>query len=164
MAKKTIPNVTMRVRLGDNEVEITGPSDFVEEKISEFLKKPPTQTRHETGSASVAQPPSQQASAKPKSPAQFFKSISPRTDNDRVLVATFFLEKFRNAQSATSLEIKDLIKDAKIPPPNNTSEAINQNIRKGFLMTGGDREGKTAFVLTTEGETEVEEMLKKPSA
>jgi hypothetical protein len=164
MAKKSIPNVTMRVRLGDNEVEITGPSDFVEEKIAEFLKKPPTQTRHESSPTNVAPSPAQQTSSKPKSPAQFFKSINPRTDNDRVLIAAFFLEKFRNAQSATSTEIRDLIKDAKIPPPNNTSEAINQNIRKGFLMTGGDREGKTAFVLTTDGETKVDEMLKTPNA
>jgi hypothetical protein len=35
-------SVTMRVRVGDSEMEITGPADFVERKIAEFLKNPPT--------------------------------------------------------------------------------------------------------------------------
>jgi hypothetical protein len=35
-------SVTMRVRVGDSELEITGPADFVERKIAEFLKNPPT--------------------------------------------------------------------------------------------------------------------------
>ena len=35
-------SVTMRARVGDSEIEITGPADFVERKIAEFLKNPPT--------------------------------------------------------------------------------------------------------------------------
>jgi hypothetical protein len=34
-------SVTMRVRIGDSEMEITGPVDFVEKKIAEFLKSAP---------------------------------------------------------------------------------------------------------------------------
>ena len=165
MAKKSTPNVTMRVRLGDSEFEVTGPSDFVEKKVAEFLKKPPVHASNlEAAPVAVAPTHAPQSKSKPQSPSQFFKSINPKTDNDRVLTAAYFLEKFRNVQSATSTEIRELIKDAKRPPPNNTSEAINQNIRKGFLMTGGDREGRTAYVLTSDGETLVEEMLSKPSA
>jgi hypothetical protein len=93
------------------------------------------------------------------SPAQFFKGANPKTDNDRVLVAAYFLEKYRSAQNATSAEVRDLIAESKRTPPRNTSDAINQNIRKGLLMTAGEKDSKLAFVLTSDGETVVEEML-----
>jgi predicted metal-dependent hydrolase len=39
MAKESKSAVTMRVRVGDSELEVSGPKEFVEEKIDEFLKK-----------------------------------------------------------------------------------------------------------------------------
>jgi predicted metal-dependent hydrolase len=41
MANRTCEAVTMRVRVGDREIEVTGPSDFVEKKIAEFLTHNP---------------------------------------------------------------------------------------------------------------------------
>jgi len=38
MAKKKNDNVTMRVRIGETELEVSGPSNFVEKKITEFIK------------------------------------------------------------------------------------------------------------------------------
>ena len=35
MGKKS-KNVTMRIRVGESELEVTGPSSFVEKKIAEF--------------------------------------------------------------------------------------------------------------------------------
>jgi hypothetical protein len=132
----------------------------VEKKIAEFLKQTPSSAAVPTAV------PSFEAQAvhntKGTSPAQFFKTKNPKTDNDRVLVATYFLEKFRNAQNATAAEIRDLIADAKRNPPRNTNDAVNQNIRKGLLMTAGDRDNKMTVVLTSDGETEVEEMGKAP--
>jgi len=159
MAKEKLSTVTMRVRVGETEFEVTGPSDFVEKKIAEFLKTPlpKPSTAIAKGQASSSEPA--HATNKSKSPAQFFRSINPKTDTDRVLLALYFLEKFRNVQSATAAEVKELIKEAKWPPPGNTNESINKNIRKGLLMTAGDREGKIAFVLTSDGETTVDEMV-----
>ena len=162
MAKQNAFSVTMRVRVGDKEIEITGPNDYVEKKISEFLNQPstpqPTSTKTPEAPAAIA------AGQKPKSPGQFIKAANPKTDSDRVLVAAYFLEKFRNGQNATTAEIRELIKEAKTPPPVNPSDAINKNIRKGFLMTAGDRDNKMAFVVTTDGEAAVEEMLNVPKA
>ena len=166
-SKEKPGTITMRVRVADAEMEVTGPSDYVERKIEEFLKRGPA-----TGTASSQSAPRELAHAavasstsgtRAKSPAQFFKSVNPRTDVDRVLVAAFFLEKFRTAQSVTAGEVRELIKEAKWPPPANANEAINQNIRKGFLMTAGDRDGKMAFVVTSDGETQVDEMTTKPT-
>ena len=160
---KIIPEVTMRLRVGSSELEITGPSDYVEKKIAEFLSResaslaaPAQAAVPVTGSGSSVATPV--AGAKPKSPAQFFKAVKPKTDTDRVLVSAYYLEKYRQAQNATAAEIRDLISEAKWQPPSNTSDAINKNIRKGFLMTAGDRENKMAFVVTSDGEALVEGM------
>lgn len=156
MAKQKDFAVTMRVRVGEKEIEISGPSDYVEKKIAEFLAQSPSGGPLQAGGRT---PKIEQQAAKPKSPAQFFKAANPKTDIDRALVAAYFLEKYRNAQNATAAEIRELIKEAKWPPPINPSDAMNKNIRKGLLMTAGDRDNKIAFVVTSDGEAAVEEML-----
>ena len=158
MPEEKAKSVTMRVRIGDKEIEVTGPSDFVEKKIAEFLKNSPSLSPA-LSTPGPTSTPTQQV-RKGTAPGQFFKEAKPLTDNDRVIVAAYFLEKLRNAQSATAAEIRDVIAEAKRNPPRNTSDAINQNIRKGFLMTAGQKDNKMAFVLTSDGEAEVEEMLK----
>jgi len=38
MTEKKVSNVTIKVRIGDNELEVSGPSDYVEKKIKEALE------------------------------------------------------------------------------------------------------------------------------
>ena len=147
-------SVTMRVRVGDSEIEISGPPDYVEKKIAEFLKQPPALSREATDRPAV----NTRAATKSLSPAQFFKLCGPKTDNDRTLVAAYFLERYRNAESSTASEIRELIREAKVPPPRNPNDSVNQNIRKGLLMTAGDKNKKIAFVVTSDGEAAVEDM------
>jgi hypothetical protein len=150
----------MRVKVGDKEMEVTGPRDFVEAKIAEFLKQPPSAPAERVHQPS--QKPEVAAGGKSISPAQFFKSANPKTDNDRALVAAYFLEKHKNAQNSTVAEMRQLIVETRRPAPRNTNDVVNQNIRKGLLMPAGDRENKMTFVLTTDGEAAVEEMLRTP--
>ena len=162
MAEEKPGNVTMRVRIGESEIEVTGPSDFVEKKIAEFLKKQASGFTI-TGSGKVSIPKTTEASKvlSPKmSIAQFFKKTSARSDIDRVLAAGYFLEKFKNQDNFTASEISDTIREAKIPPPRNTHDVINKNIKKGFIMPYGDKDGKMAFVLTSDGEETITELLK----
>ncbi len=158
MAKGRISDVTIRVRVGDSEIEVTGPKSYVEKKIGEFLKTAPATSRTRTAprSGHAAEP---QVKAKGMSAAQFFNKCNPKTDNDRVLVAGFYLEQAKNLQNFTASEVRDQIRDAKRKPPTNVNDAINQNIKKGLLMSAGDRDNKRAFVLTTDGEDRVREML-----
>ena len=164
MARQKPANVTMRVRIGESEIEVTGPSDFVEKKIAEFLEKakqapfsPSAGSKKdiipETGGTA-------QTVGKGMSTAQFFRKTSPRTDVDRVLAAGYFLEKFKNQDSFTASEISNTVREAKISPPRNTNDAINRNIKKGYMMPSGDKEGKIAFVLTTDGEDVITELFK----
>ena len=125
---------------------MTGPSDFVEKKIAEFLEKQKqAPVFPSAGSTKGTVPPTTEAAqtlAKGMSVAQFFKKVSPKTDLDRVLAAGYFLEKFKNQDSFTASEISDTIRGAKIPPPRNTNDSINKNIKKGYMMPSGDKEGK----------------------
>jgi hypothetical protein len=150
-------SVTMRVRIGDAEIEITGPAAFVKAEVNEFLERTPVKATS-SGSSNATTSPSEQ-SLKTKSPAQFFKMCNPRSDVDRTLVGAYYLEKHRNAQNFSAAEIRNVIKDAKVPPPRNANDAVNQNIRKGLIMTAGDRESKMVFVLTSDGEVAVEQMM-----
>ena len=159
MPEEKTANVTMRVRIGESEIEVTGPSDFVEKKITEFLEKqklaPVSPSVGVTRGVEAAQTISRGMSV-----AQFFKKISPKTDLDRVLAAGYFLEKFKSQDNFTASEISDTVRGAKIPPPRNTNDSINKNIKKGYMMPSGDKEGKMAFVLTSDGEETIAEMLK----
>ena len=163
MPKKKTADVTMRVRVGESEIEVTGPTDFVERKIAEFLEKQKqAPVLAPVGSAKGPKPPTTegvQTFPKGLSVAQFFKKVSPKTDLDRALAAGYFLEKFKNQDSFTASEVKDTIRGAKIPPPRNPSDSINKNIKKGYIMPSGDKEGKMAFVLTSDGEETITELL-----
>jgi len=94
------------------------------------------------------------------SAAQFFKKVNPRTGVDRVLAAGYYLEIFLGMENFTSAEIRDTIhKEAKTQPPKNPNDLINSNIKKGYMMSAGDKDGKMAFVLTSDGEDTIKVLL-----
>ena len=157
MAKKTPDSITMRVRIGDSEIEVTGPVDFVERKIKEFVEKSPRSVGRKAEGRAVTE--TLPATPRGMSPAQFFKKVARKSDVDRVLLAGYFLEKMRGREQFTAADVKQLIKEARVPPPRNPNDSLNSNIRKGFAMTAGDQEGRIAFVLTSDGEEAVEDML-----
>ena len=162
MPAKHTHDVTMRVRVGDNEVEVTGPVAFVEKKIAEFLARqegarPATSPSAPTrGSGSREVSP---ARKKATSVAQFFRNVGARTDIDRVLAAGYFMETYKEQESFTAAEVRETIRAAKISPPGNPSDAIAKNIKKGYMMGAGDKDGKKAFVLTTDGEDAIRDAL-----
>lgn len=160
MAKTSISNVTMRIRVGENELEVTGPSDFVEKKINEFLKQQEKisslpQTQYKPQGKVVKEP----TTGKKISVAQFLRNLTSKSLVDKVLGAGYYLEKYNNHESFTAHEIREIIKSAKAVPPRNPNDAINNNIKKGLIMSAGDKDGNRAFVLTTDGEDVINEML-----
>jgi|GEM_PF-1293921 len=163
MARKKTENVTMRIRIGQSELEVTGSSNFVEKKIAEFIelnKQSPIAMSLEQVSTSRVGEKQVQSSGKSMSAAQFFRKINPRSDIDRTLAAGYYLEIFKKMENFTAVDIKGTIqKEAKTQPPKNTNDAINKNIKKGYMMSAGDKEGKMAFVLTSDGEEAIKTLL-----
>lgn len=159
MRKVSAHDVSMRVKVGDRELEVSGPQDFVEKKIEEFLKGAGA-TVPTGGGCLNWDKPDPQVSVKGMSAAQFFRKAKVQSDVDRVLVAGFFLEKERKVDSFSGREVSDLIREAKSPPPVNVNDAINKNIMKGYIMPSGEKDNHKAFVLTTDGEQVVEDLMK----
>lgn len=162
MAGKKDKIVTMRVRMGEAELEITGPSDFVETKIDEFLEKIRSVGALPSPQQSpVARKSSPAAKQMPKSTsiAQLMKRMTPKTAVDRVLIAGYYLEHYMDAEKFNAADIRAMIRSAKVQPPKNTSDVINQNIKKGQMMPAGDKDGKMGYVLTSDGEQAIEDTL-----
>ncbi|GAF97241.1 unnamed protein product [marine sediment metagenome] len=161
MARTPGKSVTMRVRIGEREIEVSGPSDFVVKQVTEFVKQSkelgptaePRPSAAPAGGPRTGTPPTKKLSI-----GQFFKKTAPGTDVDRVLVAGYYLEHHTGMESFTAAETRDAIRDAKRTPPRNTNDSVNSNIKKGLIMAKGDKEGKIAFVLTSDGEETVAAM------
>jgi hypothetical protein len=161
MPRESKPNVTMRIRVGDDELEVSGPSDFVEKKIAEFVQQQ-KQLVQPARTGATGDPASSEGTAttgKKMALAQFFRKLGLRTEVDRVLAAGYYLETSGGAESFTAAEVGEAIRKAKNPPPKNPNDSINQNIKKGLMMSAGDKEGKMAFVLTTDGEERIAGLL-----
>ena len=159
MGSKAEPHVTMRVRVGDSEVEVTGPSGFVEAKIADFLNRHRREPAPPSATSLPASGPASPAGGKSMSVAQFFRKVAPKTDVDRTLAAGYYLEYIANLESFTAADVRETIRGAKIPPPRNPSDAVAKNIKKGLMMGAGDKDGKMAFVVTTDGEEAVRALL-----
>lgn len=156
MGGKKAEKVTMRIRVGESELEVTGPRKFVEKKIEDFLGLQKHLSAPVSPKAALRKG-AQASQTEPRklSPAQFFRKVAPGTDVERILAAGYFLEVFENQESFTALEAREVVRSAKIPPPKNPNDSINKNIKKGLMMAAGDKEGKMAFVLTSDGEEEI---------
>ena len=160
MAKEVTTAVTMRVRVGESELEVTGPIDFVERKIAEFVEQQKSLSIIPmAGTVQKTLTSDDRKKQKQMSVGQFFKKVSPKSEVARVLAAGFYIESFRNEESFTAAEISRIIREAKIQPPKNANDSVNQNIKKGHIMAAGDKEGKMAFVLTSDGEEAIDELL-----
>ena len=113
MAKAETARVTVRLRIGDSEIEITGSQKYVDKKIAEFIKQPPAQAAKSMSNDAPPQAKPSQASKK-LSVAQFFKKLSPKSAVDRVLSAGYYLETYKDQENFTASEVNRVIKSAKI--------------------------------------------------
>lgn len=93
---------------------------------------------------------------------EIFISKKPKTDVDKTLVVGYYLENFQNCTSFNISDIEVGFRSAKEPPPININDAVNKNIRKGFIMSANEKKNnKQAWVLTNLGIQYVDNDLKK---
>ena len=93
---------------------------------------------------------------------EIFISKKPKTDVDKTLVVGYYLESFQNYTSFNISDIEVGFRSAKEPPPININDAVNKNIRKGFIMSADEKKNnKQAWVLTNLGIQYVDNDLKK---
>ncbi|MGC1107718.1 MAG: hypothetical protein WA876_14385 [Candidatus Acidiferrales bacterium] len=105
----------------------------------------------------MAGPPTSKAFSSP----ELFARTAWTTDNDRVVLAGYFLERYAGKPNYSTQEMKDCLLSAKVPTPKNTNVAIIRCIGRGWMMevTGG-ASGKR-WSLTQSGERYAEGLMKK---
>ena len=91
---------------------------------------------------------------------EFLNSKKPRTGVDKTLAICYYLEKYENIVPFNKNDVEEAFKRAKEKTPANINDAIYKNIKKGFIMEVGKKEGLKAYQLTRSGEEYVENDFK----
>lgn len=86
----------------------------------------------------------------------------PKDDVQKALLIGYYLEKHSMMANFTPNDIKEGFGGAKEPIPENISDKIAKNIKKGHLMELPDKkDGRRALVVTSSGEKFVENGFKE---
>ncbi len=98
---------------------------------------------------------------KPLSIREFLNEKNPNSDTDKTLAMGYYLEKYKGLTPFNKNDLKKIFIEAREKIPLNINDKINLNIRKGYIMEVGEKEGFKAFQLTNSGEKYVENNFKK---
>lgn len=98
---------------------------------------------------------------KPYSAPEFFAARRWETDNDKVVLAAYFIERHSAVANYGAQEIKDCLLSAKVPPPANANVAIVRCISRGWMMEVSAKNGKKSWALTQVGERYAESLNKQ---
>lgn len=156
-------NVTLKVQVGSVAVEVTGSQEYAEKKLEELLQKYTgfKVNEQKIPNAHIAHNDSLQKATKGLAPNEFIRKIAPKTQVDRGLALSYYLEYHSSLESFTTAELSDICKKAKQPAFTNISDVVGQLVARGLLMGAGDKDGKRAYSLTTTGEEQIELLMGK---
>jgi len=161
-----MPDVTVKLAVGNFSVEVTGDSAYVDKKIDDLVSRF-LSWRPSAGAAAAAEPASSAGAGAPAeaaapgkqvSPAEFVKMSGPKNQIDRALVLGYYLEKVTGSPGFTSSELNEMGRQIK-QPFANASDAVAKLTGRGLMMSAGNKEGQRAYALTASGETYVESLL-----
>lgn len=100
--------------------------------------------------------------AKRFTPPELFASANWATENDKVVLAAYFLERYTQSPQYGLQELRDCLVSAKVQLPKNVSQAIIKCVQRGWMMEiPGSKEGTKIWSLTHSGELRAGELLKK---
>lgn len=96
---------------------------------------------------------------KPKSPREYLKTLYAGNEVEITIALAYYLEVYRNTKPFSKTQIEGVFKEAKVPPPKNTSDTIAKNVKKGFLMLADGSVTPKTYELTSTGIDHVEKEL-----
>ena len=161
MAGKTY---RIRIARGEQQFEAEGDKAFVLEMLKRFEGGSGGPGSSPKGSPLKASAqPAVLASSKAVSVGEFIRQFAFKKHTDRVLAFGYYLEQHSGLNEFTPADINNLYYEAKMEP-SNTSQAIIQNIKRGFIMEakkGTKKGGAKRYTLTSSGEAHLKKVATK---
>lgn len=162
-------NYRVRIRRGDNEIEVEGDKKYIAQIIKEFgFNDIAVGTVGVKGAKKDASETiSQKGLGGKMSAAEFVLKHQIKKHTDLVLGFGYYIEKVKGMDKFTPGDVTSCYYEAKLDP-SNTSQMIVQNIKRGFLMEAKgsekDAKGRKYYTLTQSGLAFVENGFKKHKA
>src|SRR5437764_2598451 len=155
-----MPNYRLKIVRAGQEFEAEGDKGFVIEMLKRFERSAPTEggtgKTHidlRTDKSPMPQP------SKSISLREFIRRLGFKKHTDILVAFAYYLEKYAGVTEFTPADIKNCYYEAKMET-SNTSQAIIQNINRGYVMpakSGG--KGRTRYTVTASGEQFIEKKL-----
>ncbi len=166
-----------KIRVGDIEVEASGPEEFVrelrsyaEQLVTSGLARTRTigaiiPDRESSGDQSDSIRPSSSPTGEPLGKdeflGEFLERLPNKTHQDKILAFGYFMEKNRGIQSFGAKEINDCYEEVK-ETKSNTAQYLTLLVKSCLInesQSANRREGATKYVLTRTGVRTIEEVL-----
>lgn len=142
----------IKVKKGDNEIELEGSQEFVESKFDE-LKEIILGTLQNDGSNTSSNP------ITILDVHDLVTNLKPETNLDTQLIFAYFLYK-ENVDPFRVENIESCFHEARMRPPRNISRDLSE-LEKGGLLLERQRVGRfKTYTISTEGISNVESMIK----
>jgi hypothetical protein len=146
----------VRVRHGDNEIEVEGADDFIDKQLKDFYAKVeavgsragPLKLKQE-----MLEPTPKRKAGKPPTPAEFYK-LKGKTDGiSQVLIFAKYLEEYKEVSEFKRGDINALAKEAKLAKDIHPQYFTNA-VKQGLLRS----HGKGLYSLTLSAESVLSSM------
>lgn len=152
-----MPDVTLKLSMGDFTVEVTGPQDYAEKKLEELVGRylgsmRPTHAEPGVSATGI------QSGGKKLAPAEFLRKVGHKNQSDRALTLAYYIEKMEGLSSFTTGELGEMGKTVKYPF-TNISDTVAKLVARGLLMSSGDKDSQRAYALTASGEEYIDSLI-----
>lgn len=146
----------IHVRFGENEIELEGDRDFVQEAFRDF--KDGFFTVPVTQQVQVDKILSLEGEVKPASDlaapslAGFLRELGVKSHPDISIAMAVYFYQYRHVETFTKADIENGYREALLSKSRNFSQDINRNRKKGYMdITGEKRDGLATFHVTQQG-------------
>ena len=132
----------VRVRFGENEVEVEGPEELIKKHVDQFLTQLSLGYSHAARRGLkdqlLSQPAESAAGKKPPTPAEFYREKGKTDGVSQILVFGKYLEQFRNMSEFTRKDVNAVAKEAKLSKDIHAQFFTNA-VKQGLLRKQGQK-------------------------
>lgn len=140
----------IRVRHGDNEIELEGSDNFIKKYLDDFYSRmqiKPKKTISPISAEERIESPPKKIKGKIPTPAEFYKEKRKTDGVSKIIIFGKYLEEFRETSEFTRNDINKVAKEARLPKDIHGQYFTNA-VKQGLLRSLG--RGKYSLTLSAE--------------